>query len=98
MIREIIKYENQIIRGSIEREAEKKSFIDEFLFYITEANSELSQTSKVELFGKIVNRVMLLSLFEQSSILDVTRLWIKVRLTKCLLHIINLHSVELNTL
>ena len=74
MIREIIKYENHIIRGSIEREAEKKSFIDEFLFYITEANSELSQTSKVELFGKIVNRVMLLSLFEQSSILDVTRL------------------------
>ena len=65
--------DNQIIRGSIEREAEKKSFIDQFLFYITEANSELSQTSKVELFGKIVNSVLLLYLFEQSSTLDVTR-------------------------
>ena len=37
MIREAIKYENQIKQGLIEREAEKmQSFIHEFLFYITE--------------------------------------------------------------
>ena len=52
----------------------KQSLIHSFLFYITEKNSELSQTSKVDLFGKTVNGLMLLSLFEQSSILDVTRL------------------------
>ena len=66
IIRETIKYENQIIRGSIEREAEKtQSIIHELLFYLTEANSQPSQTSKVELLGKIVNSLMPLSLFEQ---------------------------------
>ena len=69
MIREANEYENQISRGSIEWEAEKK-----FLFYITERNPEPSQTSKMELFGKIVNGLTLLTHFEQSSIFDVMHL------------------------
>ena len=75
MVREAVKYENQISRGSMMKwEAEKQSFIHEFLFYITESNSEPSQASKMELFEKIVNGLMLLSHSEQSSIIDVMRL------------------------
>ena len=60
MIKETVQYENQIIPGLIQREPEKKtqSFIHEFLFYITERNSEPSQASKMELFGKIVMGLM----------------------------------------
>ena len=36
----------------MELEAEKKSVIHEFLFYITESNSEPSPTSMIEPFGK----------------------------------------------
>ena len=51
MIRETVKYENQISRGSIELKAEKTQFfIHEFLSYITERNAEPSQTSKI-IFG-----------------------------------------------
>ena len=49
----------------------KQSFIHEFLFNIEKTNSEPSQTSKVELLGKIVKGLMPLCFFEQSSILGV---------------------------
>ena len=56
----------------------KQSFIHEFLFNIEETNSEPSQTSKMELLGKIVKGLMPLCFFEQSSILGVMRHWIKL--------------------
>ena len=71
LISEAIKYDNQISQGSMKQEAETQSFIYEFLFYITERNLEPSQLSKMELLGKLVNSLMLLSFFEQSYILDV---------------------------
>ena len=75
MIRVAVKCANQISGGLIEREAGKTwSFIHEFLFYITERNSDFSQTSKMTLFRKIFNRRMLFSLFEQTSILVAMRL------------------------
>ena len=73
LIREAVKYDNQISRGLMKQEAETQSFIYEFLFYITERNLEPSQLSKMELLGKLVNSLMLLSFFEQSYILDVMR-------------------------
>ena len=73
LISEAIKYDNQISQGSMKQEAETQSFIYEFLFYITERNLEPSQLSKMELLGKLVNSLMLLSFFEQSYILDVMR-------------------------
>ena len=107
MIREAVKYENQISRCSMEWEAETQSFIYEFLFYITEKNLEPSQLSKMELLGKLVNHLIPLRFFEQSYILDIMRFWIKFlkfvknmyySFTISLLHTINLHSVELNVL
>ena len=77
MIREAVKYENQVSRGSMEREAETQSVIYEFLFYITERNLEPSQLSKMELLEKLLNGLMPLSFFEQSHISDVMRFWIK---------------------
>ena len=38
---------------------------------MTEAYSELTQTSKLELFGKIVKRFQSTAIFAKSSILDV---------------------------
>ena len=55
----------------------KQSFIHEFLFNIEEMNSEPSQTSKMELLGRIVKGLMPLCFFEQSSILGVMCHWIK---------------------
>ena len=67
MLRQVIKYVNRISRGSIAREAEKtQSFIHEFLFCITERNLEPSQTSRMGLFGKIVDGLMPFSHFELS--------------------------------
>ena len=40
-------------------------------------NLEPSQLSKMELLGNLVNDLISLSFFEQSSILDVMRFWIK---------------------
>ena len=47
MAREAIKYGNQIRKGSIEREAEKAHFLHEFLFYITEKNTQPTITQKI---------------------------------------------------
>ena len=108
MIRVAVKCANQISGGLIEREAGKTwPFIHEFLFYITERNSDFSQTSKMTLFRKIVNSRMLFSLFEETSILVVCSSEFsflssqksKVQKSVCkisLLYIINLHRVELN--
>ena len=42
-----------------------------FMVYWPEAYSEPCQTSKIELFAKIVNEWKLLTIFKKSSILDV---------------------------
>ena len=59
------------VRQSEKQKKHNLSFIN--FCFITDMNLEPSQLSKMELLGNLVNDLISLSFFEQSSILDVMR-------------------------